>query len=691
MGVKEEACNRAEKASRKGIKRKGGVLDEDLAEWLGTVLEWQGDRPLLQVLRDEVTAAVEAKVFAQPIESSGTWDPDQLRDRKNEEELLEELQKEVAQKYDTSNLTKQEKASLWHYQAARLAGAPITQPPRVDNTRELVREDTPFYITLGFLKIFQTGAGDYWAYEQQRRERNLGMNLWQWFQHVLRHRSGRALRHPRFFYFAVNTLLRNKAIRGKAFFVKKQYGAQSYEEVTPKQLLQMGKAQMSRILCAYEGNQPGSAAEKLTQRTDLECMINQLEQESKCRAKERLPEARHRLRDAMADAMKALHGESTADIPDMESTQVSEVFARAHGELHRTMDGVPSVDDLTSERHSQSTYASDPFRHLRTTTAEHYRLRRCVEQGGEIPVHFITLTTAIYHWADLANVLREYEESTTACRGGRRDPLEPGESSIPEAKRRVLNYTGVVAWFCALKLELTTRYVMESDDLFAVFEWGAGGIVHVHMLRWLEGHGRYDGAPTGVPEQRRRSDALTLAWEHQGELCEWDIGCPERFGRRIYDDQIPPRRPLEEPLDTEASSDGSSSGGAAPMPGSDDSSHTATLELDMDEEWSRASGGRRIRNESGASVPRRVPSGDIEILERLPALLRDPTWHPAALPLDAKRCLQVYNSKRARRMRRWYYVRLLGKTNQHDRHDGPAVVVQPVYGDDSPSASEAFK
>ena len=179
MVVKEEACDRAEKASRKGIKRKGGVLDEDLAEWLGTVLEWQGDRPLLQVLRDEVTAAVEAKVFAQPIESSGTWDPDQLRDRKNEEELLEELQKEVAQKYDTSNLTKQEKASLWQYQAARLAGAPITPPPRVDNTRELVREDTPFYITLGFLKIFQTGAGDYWAYEQQRRERNLGMNLWQ--------------------------------------------------------------------------------------------------------------------------------------------------------------------------------------------------------------------------------------------------------------------------------------------------------------------------------------------------------------------------------------------------------------------------------------------------------------------------------------------------------------------------------
>ena len=106
------------------------------------------------------------------------------------------------------------------------------------------------------------------------------MLVWEWFQHVLRHCSGRALRHPRFFYFALNTLLRNKAIRGKAFFVRRSFGGQAYEEVTPDKLLAMGKAQMSRTLCAYEGNQPGSAAEKLAQRNDLEAMIHQLEEES---------------------------------------------------------------------------------------------------------------------------------------------------------------------------------------------------------------------------------------------------------------------------------------------------------------------------------------------------------------------------------------------------------------------------
>ena len=41
-------------------------------------------------------------------------------------------------------------------------------------------------------------------------------------------------------------------------------------------------------------------------------------------------------------------------------------------------------------------------------------MKRCIDQGGEVPVQFITLTTAIYHWDDLATLLREYEARTTA-------------------------------------------------------------------------------------------------------------------------------------------------------------------------------------------------------------------------------------------------------------------------------------
>ncbi len=69
---------------------------------------------------------------------------------------------------------------------------------------------------------------------------------------VLRGRDGRALRHPRFFYFAVNTLLRNKAVRGKSYFVKKTYGDQAHQDYVPCELLRMGKDNMARVLCAYE-------------------------------------------------------------------------------------------------------------------------------------------------------------------------------------------------------------------------------------------------------------------------------------------------------------------------------------------------------------------------------------------------------------------------------------------------------
>ena len=201
------------------------IKDEVLAKWMRTVVDWQGEDDLLQVLRDEVTAAGEMEAFAQPMESSGTWDPDNLTHAKTDEELAGDLRDDLEEyaaprgstttraaqhetespiggsgsagggaeqpeAFDTTNMTRAERASLDKLAAARLAGAPIVDPPQASDVRQVVREDTPFYIALAFLKIFQTGAGDYWAFEQKRRERGMSISLWEWFQHVLRHRSG---------------------------------------------------------------------------------------------------------------------------------------------------------------------------------------------------------------------------------------------------------------------------------------------------------------------------------------------------------------------------------------------------------------------------------------------------------------------------------------------------------------------
>ena len=283
---------------------------------------WEGKTDFLAVLRDELSILEELTALGQEVmEHSGTWEPESADAKKSEEELIAdywtelvethgsdaqkaEARREAAEQeaqraeaeqqdredeaaeaqelaalaqqaaaqpepaqaqdeedFDTKDSGAREHAIYTRFKAASVKKAPKLDPPRLEDTRRMVREDTPWYISAAFVKIFQTGEGDYWAYAKAREQRGLPISLHDWVKQVLMGRDGRALRHPRFFYFAVNTILRNKAVRGKSFFVKKSFGGQAWEEFTPQQLLQMGKASFTRVLCAYETNLPGSAAE----------------------------------------------------------------------------------------------------------------------------------------------------------------------------------------------------------------------------------------------------------------------------------------------------------------------------------------------------------------------------------------------------------------------------------------------
>ena len=64
------------------------ITDASLARWMRTVIDWRGADDFLEVLRDEVSAAAEMEAFGEPIESSGTWGPDQVTHRNTEEELM---------------------------------------------------------------------------------------------------------------------------------------------------------------------------------------------------------------------------------------------------------------------------------------------------------------------------------------------------------------------------------------------------------------------------------------------------------------------------------------------------------------------------------------------------------------------------------------------------------------------------
>ena len=263
----------------------------------------------------------------------------------------------------------------------------------------------------------------------------------------------------------------------------------------------MGKEKMCRMLCAYENKMPGSAAEKLDQRADLEAMLNQLETESFQRATEELPETRRELERMVARARSEPGGldgqpEGAVICSRVDLLEAEDELAAAR----RTEEQLGYTD--TSMEHTTGNESGLPSAKEMLDATKRLRcVRRCVTQGGEIPVHFITLTTAIYHWDDLGRLLREYEARTTAHRGGRCDPLEPGEDKVPEDKRRVLQHIGAVAWFCAVKLGLAVHYVLTSDAYFGVFEWGSGGIVHMHLLRWLGRRGRYDRLEGSVPAE----------------------------------------------------------------------------------------------------------------------------------------------------------------------------------------------
>ncbi len=166
------------------------------------------------------------------------------------------------------------------------------------------------------------------------------------------------------------------------------------------------------------------------------------------------------------------------------------------------------------------------------------------ENGGQgrVPAGFCTLTTAVYKWDQLHELLLltyppAARESYTGWKG-----LSPG-SAKEKAKKEAfyalcLENPGAVAWYCALKMEMAVyltqelltkqlqsetvpglaevkvgiqeelktrlgvaievedlpdlRHFGHVDDFYASFEWSDGGMFHAHMAFWVVGAPRID-------------------------------------------------------------------------------------------------------------------------------------------------------------------------------------------------------
>ena len=105
---------------------------------------------------------------------------------------------------------------------------------------------------------------------------------------------------------------------------------------------------------------------------------------------------------------------------------------------------------------------------------------------GDVPCLFGTLTSQRYYWDQIIQMICEMEGIS-------------GHRSLSRSRRMELvnKYPLFVAWYCAMRLELTLKNVVVpvfgASNYFAVFEWSpTGGMVHLHYILWKAGAPRFD-------------------------------------------------------------------------------------------------------------------------------------------------------------------------------------------------------
>ena len=805
-----------------------------LASYLSSHLRNKTAAEVENILHDEFTAVQELASWEEPLVSEGLWSPEDLAGQPTEEELKEDLWDAVCKANESSS----SKSSIRRFGAARVKGVPILDPPTVSSRNQLIREDQPYYIVAGFIKLFPLGLGDYWAHLQQRQEETREpLSFWEWIKHLLLRSDGRFQCHPRFYFFALNTALRNKALRARGDFLKRQQTAGANNVAyTTEVLFKMGKAQFTKIVSAFEHSMAGSAQEKLRQRSDLEAMVEQIEQET-------LEEQGHALLHSWQEAItvgdmlqekgflklfrevknvcnaakpaidKVLSPETIAVAPkpnivrvDVPSTPCvfadhdavslpsrvfadreidpaassSRVFAdrdaaalpshipaghentSSSSRVFADRDAASSSSRVFADRNVASSssrvfadrdaassssrvfadrdvassssrvfadrdIASSPScvfadhdiasasyenqtgekRSVQDVVTEVEQRSLCVQGGGEIPCHFSTLTTAIYHWDDLAKCLDKYERAVKSRRGGRSDPLEPSERKLSEVRRRVLRYPGVVAWFTGYKMELFYKHVLRYEDGQGVFEWGAGGIMHLHSINVGSCMPRVDPTSAGMqrPDVTTAAIAARFADIHEEYLTDWSLGKNEKWTFHEVD-AVPARfRQVGSPVHTDSESDGSEDleeshcldrcvrrtalpscvdvGAASDVFGQ----HVVGDDVDFLRVFPTATTMSYVTHGT-ARATRVLTRTERETLLALNISLEDTAWHPCQISVAQKALLMTNNCRLVRRARRKWYRKLTEKCNMHDRHSGGGVEVPAVHIEDGEQEQE---
>ena len=112
-----------------------------------------------------------------------------------------------------------------------------------------------------------------------------------------------------------------------------------------------------------------------------------------------------------------------------------------------------------------------PVIQLREPKKKGEKQQRPIE--GRIPCFWATLTTAPFRSSLYAYYITGHHDT---------------EKDVKVRRKLAMDNPHIVTFFSAIHIELIVKYLMmqmlKLDDYFCVYEWGGGGVMHLHCILW---------------------------------------------------------------------------------------------------------------------------------------------------------------------------------------------------------------
>ncbi|KAK3909608.1 ATP-dependent DNA helicase pfh1 [Frankliniella fusca] len=128
---------------------------------------------------------------------------------------------------------------------------------------------TPGYVAMAFPTLFPTGQADL------RNPREFSISPKKYFQHLLRYHDDRFAKHPRFRYFALNSIMRWTALSNGGIFVRKNSNFKNMNAEQLKEELENDPSLIKKLMF-YNSNLQGTRSFWYSKGQELLSMVEQL-------------------------------------------------------------------------------------------------------------------------------------------------------------------------------------------------------------------------------------------------------------------------------------------------------------------------------------------------------------------------------------------------------------------------------